>query len=173
MLKLYPNKDDALRLGVLIKNNMSKVEGVRVENNVLGCYMNSGKPYTPMYDINTTWFYVSYNKSVYLRVNVDGPDYSKNIEILGDVGELLSKLRDKDKIIGRPLAFYNIRDKERKSPYLDWAFINQKEYEEALRSKTLYQDKKIEDLVMFEDVMPIKEQLERYKRLVLLIDGKK
>lgn len=173
MLKLYPNKDDALRLGVLIRSNMSNIEGGRVEHDILGCYMSNGKSYTPLYDINTTWFYISYNKGIYLRVNVDGPDYTKNIEILGDIGELLSKSKDKEQDIGRPIAFYNIKENDRKSPYLDWVFTNIKEYEEALRNKTLYKDKRIEDLVMFEDKLSIKEQVERYKRLVLLIDGKK
>ena len=81
MKEYYPNAEDALRLGVLIKSNMSNIEGGRTKHGVLGCYFNSGKPYTPLHDINTIWFYINYNKGHYLRVNVDGPDYVKNRKI--------------------------------------------------------------------------------------------
>jgi len=98
-------------------------------------------------------FYVKYNRNYFLRIGVGencfNKSYEEKIEALKDIGKVIIDTESAaGKKIGYPLAFYKAVFEDSSVPTLEWAFRNQEEYTEELRRGTIFDDARIEDLII-------------------------
>ena len=105
-------------------------------------------------------FHIKYSANEFLRINVGEIEiykhYMEKVEALLEITKALSKITTKEgAIIGNPLAFYYIETDGYFTPYCDWAFTNQEEYKQELINNTMYDDAKIENLIIYEQVPEI------------------
>jgi len=75
----------------------------------------------------------------------------EKVEVLLEISKSISETITKDgSIIGSPLAFYNIETDGYFIPYSDWAFTNKEEYKQELINNTMFDDTKIENLIIYD-----------------------
>lgn len=99
-------------------------------------------------------FNIKYSKDEFLRINI-GEIYLINSlkekeEALRILSNAISRIRFGIQF-GNPIAYYQIEQNGFYIPFCDWVWKNKEEYLEELKNNTLYEDARIENLVLFEE----------------------
>ena len=154
MINFVSKVDDVIWLYYKLKDEMAE----KISVNELGLYQEvlSGK----YYDENDTLrnkgmnFSIKYSKDEFLRVTIcdyqSDKTYEEKINALIDFYLVLNRVKQENgEALGEPLAIYNVKRDNVRTPYLEWAFTKQDEYIQELENDTLFDDGSITDLLIF------------------------
>lgn len=118
-----------------------------IDNQILtGVYDKDGIG-GPYYGKDTVRFYIKFCKNKALRIQIE-IDCNNNENIVSAMNEIvlaLSTIKQGDKVIGFPLAFYETSD----CLTCEYAFENKESTIEALKNNTMFDDGDIKNLSFF------------------------
>lgn len=101
-------------------------------------------------------FNIKYSKDEFLRINVGEinliTSYKEKECALRILADAISKIElSQNQYIGDPNAYYQIQVDGFYIPYCDWAWKYKNEYLEELKNNRMYEDAKIENLIIFNE----------------------